>query len=306
MTEPFASRSDDTGSPMVSVVIPTYRRPDRLKLTLAALEAQTLPADRFEVIVSDDGSGDGTYEQVQAYAGRSPLRITVLTGPNGGPAAARNRGIAVARGAWVAFTDDDCVPEKDWLESFATAAATGAFDGAGGFVQRYRDTLLGRYIDWSLMMMPPLRGDGTAVYLVTANALFRRTLLHDLGGFDPAFKAPGGEDPHLSYRARERGARLVYLPEARIRHMHRDTIGGIHRTWFQYGVGERVMDTLRGQDTNKGFLHLVRSEMGAVLRRIHGTVKLSHRPVYVFCELVRRWGFSRGYAHQAARGGSPS
>lgn len=292
--------------PSISVVIPTYRRWDRLQRTLAAMEAQTLPVDRFEVIVSDDGSGDGTLEQVRSYAGRSPLRITVLTGPNGGPAAARNRGIAVARGEWVAFTDDDCVPEQDWLEAFAAAAGKGGFDGAGGFVKRYNDTLLGRYIDWSRMMMPPLREDGTAAYLVTANALFRRKLLEDLGGFDQAFKAPGGEDPHLSYRAKELGARLIYLPEARIRHMHRDTIGGIHRTWYQYGIGERVMDILRGQRTNKGFLYIVRTEMGAVIRRIHGTVRPLHRPVYLFCELVRRWGFSHGYRDQAERDGSPA
>jgi GT2 family glycosyltransferase len=286
----------------ISVVIPTYRRWDRLQQTLEALEQQTLAKDRFEVIISDDGSGDGTKERASEYAAHSALNITVISGPNGGPAAARNRGIAIAKGEWVAFTDDDCIPGPDWLNGYLSAITKdGGLGGAGGLVERHQDTLLGRYIDWSRMMLPPTRADGTALYLVTANAIYRRQLLMDLGGFDLAFKAPGGEDPHLSYRARETGARLVYVPDAKVRHMHRDTVKGIYQTWFHYGVGERVMDELRGRDTDKRFLYMVRTEMGAVLRRLRSSVRLVDQPVYFYCELVRRWGFSRGYREQATR-----
>lgn len=300
--EGVARIADNDTAVEISVVIPTYRRWERLKQTLQALEQQTLSSDRFEIIVSDDGSGDGTREQAAEHAARSALNITVISGPNGGPAAARNRGIAAARGEWVAFTDDDCVPEPGWLDGYLKAIARdGGFGGAGGHVERHQDTLLGRYIDWSRMMLPPTRADGTALYLVTANAMYRRQLLVDLGGFDLAFKAPGGEDPHLSYRARETGARLIYVPEAKVKHMHRDTVEGIHQTWFQYGVGERVMDELRGRETDKRFLYMVRTEMGAVWRRLNASVRFVDRPVYLYCELVRRWGFSRGYRKQAAR-----
>ena len=84
---------------ILSVVIPTYRRWDRLQLTLAALEDQSMSKKDFEVIVSDDGSGDGTVEQLHAYAAKTSLNIVVVTGPNGGPATARNRGIAKAQAA---------------------------------------------------------------------------------------------------------------------------------------------------------------------------------------------------------------
>jgi glycosyltransferase involved in cell wall biosynthesis len=294
----------DLGSPshipVFSIVIPTFRRLDQLLMTLAAIEDQTFPKEHFEVIVSDDGSGDGTVEHLNAYAERSALRIAVLTGPNGGPAAARNRGIATAKGEWVVFTDDDCVPDPEWLDGFMKAiGADVGLSGAGGFVERYQDTLLGRYIDWSRMMLPPVKADGTASYLVTANALYRRQLLVEIGGFDLAFKAPGGEDPHLSFRALERGAKLVYLPSVKVRHIHRDTVKGIYRTWFHYGVGERVLDELRGMNNDRRFLYLVRKDMGAVRRLLSTSVRPSDRPVYFFCELVRRLGFSRGYQQQS-------
>src|SRR6516165_9610456 len=96
-----------SAAPVVSVVIPTFNRLARLQQVLAALSAQTYPRDRFEVVVVSDGSTDGTDEFLAEAA--APFELTVVTQPNQGPAVARNRGVASARGSIVLFIDDDVV-----------------------------------------------------------------------------------------------------------------------------------------------------------------------------------------------------
>ena len=71
--------------PVISVVVPTFRRPERLRVTLEALASQTYPANALEVIVSDDGSGDATEEHVRGFSAAAPFRVKWVTGPNGGP-----------------------------------------------------------------------------------------------------------------------------------------------------------------------------------------------------------------------------
>ena len=96
-----------------SVVIPTCNRPEPLGACLAALGQLDFPREAFEVIVVDDGS-DRPVEEVVTRVG-SPLNVSVLTRANGGPASARNAAAERARGHYLAFTDDDCLPATDWL-----------------------------------------------------------------------------------------------------------------------------------------------------------------------------------------------
>lgn len=102
----------------VAVVVPTFRRPERIERVVRALETQTLPLDRFEVIVVDDCSDDDTSERLAGLAASSPLALRVLQTPrNLGPAGARNLGWRSAHAPVAAFTDDDCIPEPGWLEA---------------------------------------------------------------------------------------------------------------------------------------------------------------------------------------------
>ena len=99
----------------LSVIIPTYHRPDQLLLTLAALERQTFPPREFEVIVVDDGSTDETGELIKEY--RAPFALHLLTVNNRrGPAHARNVGIAQARGGCIVFCDADFLVLPDFLQ----------------------------------------------------------------------------------------------------------------------------------------------------------------------------------------------
>src|SRR4051794_24816927 len=101
---------------LVSVVVPTYRRPDLLDRCLSALCLQELEPEDWEVVVADDAASEPTRRQVERWAARSPMPVVYATPPaSHGPAAARNAGWRAARGAIVAFTDDDCVPAPRWL-----------------------------------------------------------------------------------------------------------------------------------------------------------------------------------------------
>ncbi len=101
--------------PHVSVVIPTCGRPGQLRECLESLACQTMTTAAFEVVVVDDGSPEPLDELVAEFASR--LQVRLLRQANTGPAAARNHGARAARAPRVAFTDDDCRPRPEWLET---------------------------------------------------------------------------------------------------------------------------------------------------------------------------------------------
>ena len=97
--------------PFVSVIIPVYNDTERLNKCLHLLQNQTYPQNRYEVIVVDNGSEENIESIVSNY---TQARITDENRP--GSYAARNKGISLARGEIIAFTDSDCLPELDWIQ----------------------------------------------------------------------------------------------------------------------------------------------------------------------------------------------
>ena len=110
--------------PQISVVIPTYQRPDTLAQCLDRLAPgmQSLDAARYEVIVSDDSTDETSRRMV---ADRYPW-AQWTAGTRRGPAANRNAGARLARASYLVFTDDDCLPDPNWLSGFLVAVAHGS------------------------------------------------------------------------------------------------------------------------------------------------------------------------------------
>src|SRR5690242_1278529 len=106
--------------PTYSVVVPTYQRGAALERCLDALASQTLERDRFEVIVVDDGSVTPPRAAVARAA--ASLDVRLIEQANAGPASARNAGARAARGEYVVFTDDDCIPDAGWLRAIDVVA----------------------------------------------------------------------------------------------------------------------------------------------------------------------------------------
>lgn len=119
----------------VSVIVCTYNRCQSLAATLGALAAQRLNPSRWELLVVDNNSLDATAPTVQAFQQQHPqLRCHYLFEAKQGLSHARNRGIACARSGLILFTDDDVMPEPDWIERFIETMATFDCDACGGHV----------------------------------------------------------------------------------------------------------------------------------------------------------------------------
>jgi glycosyltransferase involved in cell wall biosynthesis len=191
---------------VVSVIVPARDARGTLPALLDALAAQDL-GERFEVVVVDDDSGDGT----GALAAAHRVVDIVVPGPGDGPGAARNAGVRAAGGDVLAFIDADCVPDAGWLRAgLATLAehdlVQGRVDPAGPVGPFDRTVSV----------------DRLTLLFETANLLVRRELFERLGGFTPWLAPRRGkelaEDVWLGRRALRSGARVAYAPEARVRH----------------------------------------------------------------------------------------
>jgi GT2 family glycosyltransferase len=223
--------------PSVAVVIPTYNRSDLLARMLRAVAAVDYPS--MSVVVVDDGSAEAHREGIRAAA--DAAGATLLTQANAGPAAARNNGVAHTQSDLVAFLDDDCSPRPDWLRRLV-AAFDGAGEGKGGLggvggrvVSAPPRGFVGRFCSAAKY------STGTPEHFTnaaTANACYRRAVLEEVGGFDPSFKHPGGDDPDLSRRVVAAGYELRPVPEAIVEHAEIERLGELVRHLFWRGLGE--------------------------------------------------------------------
>jgi glycosyltransferase involved in cell wall biosynthesis len=204
-------------STLVSVVVPTYRRPALLERCLRALVAQNFPSESFEIVVADDGPDDSTRRVVREWALRTrgtPEIRYVPVNATQGPAGARNRGWETADSPIIAFTDDDTVPHPDWLvEGYHVMLASPKHLAATGrvVVPLPRDRAPTDY-EKDLAQL------GTAEF-VTANCFVRRSALEAIGGFDERFTCAWREDSDLQFTLMKslRGE-IVKAPRAVVEH----------------------------------------------------------------------------------------
>lgn len=209
--------------PRISVVVPTYRRPDLLERCLQALLAQSIGAHAFEILVVDDGHCDRTRSRVEALAARHARGfLRYLRPPHGrGPAVARNCGWRAARAELVAFTDDDTVPSAVWLEMGEREMGRSGWMAMAGrvFVPRCPS---GAPTDHERMT----RGLEKAEF-VTANAFVRRSGLRRLGGFDERFQRAWREDTDLQFRLEALHGPVGYCHAALVVHPVRPERWGV-------------------------------------------------------------------------------
>ncbi len=216
--------------PTASVVIPTFNRLDGLQRVVAALRSQGgAGAGRMEIVAVDDGSTDGTAVWLKSEHGKGGL--VALSQRNSGPAAARNRGAATAKGEILLFLGDDTVPVDGWLlghleehRLFGGGHRPLAVLGYTGFPADH-DTPFGRFInEYGAQFGYSLIEDPLAVpfnFFYTSNVSLPRRVFQDLGGFREDFAAAAWEDIEFAYRAMQSGLCLHYLPRARTVHHHR-------------------------------------------------------------------------------------
>lgn len=212
--------------PFVSVIIPAHNDAERLVRCLRALEGQTYPTHLYEVIVVDNASDEPIAPALSAY----PHARGAYEAQRGSYAA-RNTGIAVARGEVLAFTDSDCLPAPDWLEQ-GVAALLGAehCGGVGGRIEFFfhapeAPTIVELYD--SVMHLDQEEFIRKKQFSVTANLFTFEQVVEQVGLFDSTLESNGDKD--WGQRVAARGYRLVYAADACVRHPARRTFRELQR-----------------------------------------------------------------------------
>jgi glycosyltransferase involved in cell wall biosynthesis len=238
------------GSAAFSVVIPTYRRRASLEKVLHGLAGQQWPPDLLEAIVVSDGADDGSAEVVRSFP--APFPLYLLEQANQGPAAARNLGLASARGPFVLFLDDDVVPSPRLVAEHASAHG-----GAGDRV--VMGTMLeppGHLLPWVRWESRTLADQYAAMVaglwkptpwqFYTGNASLRLEHLRRAGGFDPRFRR--AEDVELGFRLERIGLEFSFAPGAAATHIAERGFGSWLASAYQYGR----TDILFGKGEERG------------------------------------------------------
>lgn len=232
----------------VSVVIPTFRRPVPLERCLAALARQDLPHEQFEVLVVDDGSAIPPRDIVSRFA--AGMNVRLIEQANSGPATARNKGAAEAHGELLAFTDDDCVPDPDWLTALTMSSAGHPGAAVGGrIINALGDGLFSTASQVLIEYLYEYYNDEneSARFFITSNLAFPAESFRQSGGFDRTFPLAAAEDRDMCDRWREDGLALVFDPNAIVRHRHALGLRAFIRQHFTYGRGAHHLHRARAK-----------------------------------------------------------
>lgn len=222
----------------ISVVIPTHDRWRELKGLLEALTDQTASADRFEVLIVDDGSEQPAGTDLTEADW--PFSLRILRQEPAGPGAARNHGTREAHSPIVLFLNDDAVPGEGLIQAHLDAqrsladaeprdakgpnflpAVLGTFE----LERQHRSDSFGELTERDALLFAQSRMKARELYpglsWCTGNLSVQRSLLIESGGFDESFRYAGGEDSEFGYRLEKQfGTRLLYEPAARCGHDH--------------------------------------------------------------------------------------
>lgn len=286
----------------VSVVIPHYNDLDRLDTCLAAVEAQTMARNAFEVIVADNNSPSGLGAVEAVVAGRA--RVTVAMTPGAGPA--RNAGAELARGEIIAFTDCDCVPEPDWLEQGVKALSSADFVGGGMNVLVPNDRLMtGPEAFESIFAFDNETYVEKKYFTVTANLFCPRALFQKIG----PFRTEVSEDIEWCLRARDMGYRIGYAADAIVGHPARADWPQLKNKWRRICAERHALMCERGGSASR-WIAQTWLELPAI--PVHALrIFRSHRVTGVrerFAALatligIRLWRFVEGHRMLRHRGG---
>ncbi len=296
-------------NPTWSIVICTHNRCHDLRETLEGLAGLDYPAGKFEIIVVDNASQDDTPGVVEAAKARLADLIS-LQEERLGLSHARNTGIARARGEFIAFLDDDAAPQPDWLQKLERCFTDPRVACVGGRVMPVWQKLAG-WPDWlhnrligyfTVIDYPKFRQLRYPFCPAGTNVAFRKTVFAEVGTFNPRLGRTGdsllsGEEADLCVAIDQAGYRIVYTPEAVVRHrvhenrltrewvLQRSHWGGVSSAIIEgrrFGVVNRVLKS------GKNCILIIASEL---LTRLFRLVPNRKEALFWECQAL----FSRAF-----------
>jgi glycosyltransferase involved in cell wall biosynthesis len=202
--------------PDVSVIVCTHNRAHSLARTLEALEHQTYPKDKFEIIVVDDGSVDETRQICEKMQNNLSFFSYHRHETNRGLSAARNTGIKTATADKLLFTDDDCIPASTWVEKLSAALSDGRHIVSGAVDTRLKPYAKLCHNISAFHGAMPSQKEGPRKLIAGANMGFSRRVLEELGGFRTAWQV--GDDTEIMIRAGRARHEAYFTPNAVVMH----------------------------------------------------------------------------------------
>ncbi|MEE4310895.1 MAG: glycosyltransferase [candidate division KSB1 bacterium] len=224
-----------------SIIVPSYNRKSEIKDMLESFTRLDFPKDRYEIIIADDGSTDGTDRLVENYRKAGTIPLTYISQKNKGPGAARNFGMAHAKGEYFIFIDSDCTVSEKWLEAIDRHLQTSGADAFGG-PDNCRDDFppLLKAINYSMtsfITTGGIRGHKKKklgkYYPRSFNMGLKRSLYKQIGGFGGLRH---GQDIEFSNRILRSGAKVVQIDDAVVYHKRRTSIKKFMKQVYNWGV----------------------------------------------------------------------
>jgi glycosyltransferase involved in cell wall biosynthesis len=224
-----------------SVIVPSFNRCEEIRELIDSFALLRFPANRFELIIADDGSTDGTKELVNKYLGEVEFPLNFYTQKNQGPGSARNMGMEKARGDFFIFIDSDCTVSPQWLSKIdqsLTAENADAFGGPDSFKENFPPLLKAiNYSMTSFLTTGGIRGHNKQklgkFYPRSFNMGLSREVYKKIGGFG---SLRHGQDIEYSHRIITSGAKVISIPEAVVFHKRRTSVKKFFKQVFNWGV----------------------------------------------------------------------
>lgn len=233
------SSEEQNAAPWVSIIMSTYNRAHLLKKSLQCLALQTLSLDLFEIIVINDGSTDNTAAVCEEMVKALPNMRYLSIAENAGWGNALNLGVRQARSDLLIFTDDDCLPLKDWAERMLDALKKHALV-AGCIISPLSNFVK---LCHNISEFHPFmegRKAGPVDFIAGANMGFRRSLFEEVGGFYSENTI--NSDMRFILEARQLGHQIYFIPEAVIIHdPERTSFSSIFKYTAYHGSGTIIL-----------------------------------------------------------------